>query len=426
MTIDTRPLTGLTVLDLGIITAGAATSQVFADFGAEVIKVESLNYFDPFRRWTQVSGAEVEGTGQPDDFNASPPFASVNRGKQGIAIDLKTDAGRQIFLDLVPRADIVVENFRRGVLERLGIGFDVLKTVNPRIILLSLSSQGLSGPEAGYISFGSPLEALGGTMAITGYGPDQGPVWSGNNVNYPDQLVSYLAPGFALAALRARDTTGQGIHVDAAQREAVTSVVGETILEHSVTGAIPKPMGNRHSQFAPQGVYACTGNDEWVAISIQSDHQWKLLTAIPGLEMLRDDPALDDAAGRHAAHDHIDEVLTRFTRSGDRHVLAEQLQTRGIPATAVQRPSEVLRHPQLQALGFHTTIDSEDIVQRGFLARLLPDGGRVSRRAPRLGEHTAAVLRDRLGYDNSRIEELHSSQAIYCPELAETAAMALR
>lgn len=411
-----HPLAGLTVLDLGIITAGAATSQVFADFGADVIKIESVTYTDPFRKWSQVAGA-ADGTGAPTSSTSSPPFESVNRGKHGVALDLKTPIGRQVFLDLVRDADIVVENFRRGVLERLGIDFDALRAVNPRIILLSLSSQGTTGPESTYISFGSPLEALGGTMAITGYGPDEPPLWTGNNVNYPDQLVSYLAPGLALAALRAREATGEAIHIDAAQREAVTSVVGETIVEHSATGASPRPIGNRHPHFAPQGIYRTDGDDEWVAISVQSDAQWRALVSLPELFDLGDDRGLDESAGRRAAHDHLDEVLAAFCRASNRHVLAERLQELGVPASAVLRPSEVLHDPQLEALGFHTVVDSEPIVQRGFLAHLLPQGGEIARRAPGLGEHTTEILRSRLNYDLNQIHDLHRSGAIYCAEL---------
>ena len=403
-------LSGLRVLDLGIITAGAATSQVFADFGADVVKIESLTYQDPFRNWSQIAG------GGATSANGSPPFDAVNRGKRGVAIDLKSDAGRATFLDLVATADIVVENFRRGVLQRLGIGFPVLRTANPRIVLLSLSSQGESGPEAGFVSFGSTLEALGGSMAITGYGVDEPPLWTGNNVNYPDQLVSYVAPGLALAALRARDTTGEAIHVDAAQREAVTSVVGETVVEYSSTGRAPRPLGNRHENFAPQGVYPTAGDDEWIALSVQTDAHWISLIQVlrsAGLEAPVDEPALHFVEARRREHDRLDEALARFTARHHAAALAEQLQAAGIPASAVLSPREVLMHPQLEALGFPVTVPGDPTVQRGFIARLHATPGSVAHRAPRLGQHTAEVLQSILGYDDAKITALHDAGAIF-------------
>ncbi|MCU1524696.1 MAG: frc [Microbacteriaceae bacterium] len=405
------PLAGIRVLDMGIITAGAATSQVFADFGADVIKVESTTYMDSFRRWTQIPG----GGG---DINDSPPFRSVNRGKRGIAIDLKTESGRETFLALVKVSDLVVENFRRGVLERLGIGFETLRTANPRIVLLSLSSQGLDGPESGYLSYGSPLEALGGLMAITGYGVGD-PLWTGSNVNYPDQLVSIVAPGFALAGLRERDRTGEAVHVDAAQREAVTSGVGDTIVEVTTSGRVAVPIGNRDKRIAPQGVYPTTGDDQWIAISVQSDEAWVSLCDVLGLEGLRDDPELATADGRRAQHDRLDSVIGAATAPRDKFLLERRLQEAEVTVGAVATPHEVLQHPQLEALRVPIRVGGDNVVQRGVAARFSRTPGAVTRPAPRLGEHTREVLIELLGFDGTRVAELTDAGAIYCdPETA--------
>ncbi|MGW0177210.1 CaiB/BaiF CoA transferase family protein [Rhodococcus sp. NPDC003322] len=404
-------LTGLRVLDLGIITAGAATSQVLADFGADVIKIESTTYLDPFRNWSQIAG------GGSSDINASPPFASTNRGKRSVSIDLKTGMGRSVFLDLVATSDIVVENFRRGVLERLGIGFDTLREANPRIVLISLSSQGGDGPEAGYVSFGSTLEAIGGAMALTGYGDDTPPVWTGNNVNFPDQLVSVSSPGLVLAALRARNATGQAIHVDAPQREAVTAGVGDTIVEYSLTGRVVGPRGNRHERFAPQGVYPAGAGNEWIAISVQDDVQWKALCTILNLVAIADD--FGSVEARHRRHDEIDAAITAVTLGQPAEELAEELQRHGIPATPVLRPREVLVHPQLRALDFPVVVPGDEIVQRGFVARLDAMPGAVRRRAPRLGEHTREVLSEVLGIDQEGLAELRAVGAIHWDSVME-------
>jgi crotonobetainyl-CoA:carnitine CoA-transferase CaiB-like acyl-CoA transferase len=403
-------LTGLRVLDLGIITAGAATSQVLADFGADVIKVESTTYLDPFRDWSQIAG------GGSTDLNSSPPFASTNRGKRGVSINLKSDAGRATFLALVAVSDVVVENFRRGVLERLGIGFDRLREANPRIILASLSSQGSEGPEARYASFGSTLEAIGGAMALTGYGQHSPPVWTGNNVNYPDQLVSVSTPGLILAAVRARNETGTAVHVDAPQREAVTASIGDEVIAYSLTGLASPPRGSRHERFAPQGVYPAV-DGEWIAISVQDDDQWKALNTVLDIGPMADAATAKD---RRRRHDEIDAAIASATSVRHGQELAEALQRIGVPASPVWRPREVLQHPQLSALGFAVIVPDDAIVQRGFVARLDATPGSVRMRAPRLGEHTREVLGELLEMSDERLDALRASGAISWDDGAAT------
>ncbi len=208
---DGLPLSGVRVLDLGIITAGAGVSALLADLGAEVLKVESYTYPDPFRAW---SGQQV-----------SPLFKCNNRNKYGIALDLKNVNDKAQFLQLVKNADVVVENFRRGVLERLGLGYDVLKSVNPAIMLASISGQGLTGPGCGASSFGSTLEASSGFSANVAYA-DGVPYITGRNVNYPDQTVVLYAAAVITAALSQPE---RGMHLDVSQRDVAIYLLGEEI-----------------------------------------------------------------------------------------------------------------------------------------------------------------------------------------------------
>ncbi|MEJ1979139.1 MAG: CoA transferase [Acetobacteraceae bacterium] len=213
------PLQGCRVLDLGIITAGAATSALLADLGAEVIKIESPRYRDPFRGWA---------TGKPDNIGAGPPFfRATNRNKTGISLDLKQPDGRAAFLRLVAKSDVVLENFRRGALTGLGLDFPVLREANPAIILASISSQGETGPDASYVSFGSTLEAMGGLAWQTGY-RDGRPVISGRDLNYPDQVVAIFAAGMVVTAWlnRAREN---GVHLDLSQRELTSFPAGRDV-----------------------------------------------------------------------------------------------------------------------------------------------------------------------------------------------------
>ena len=212
------PLAGLRVLDLGMITAGAGVSAMLADMGAEVMKVETAERPDPFRIWP----------GHKGDDGDAPVFKSNNRNKLGLALDLKSEDGLAQFMKLVERSDIVLENFRRGVVERLGIGFDALQKVNPRIVLASISSQGSDGPGANHTTFGSTLEASSGFAALTHY-DDGVPVISGRNLNYPDQIVCLIGGGVIAAAVVEARQTGRGRHVDVAQRDCAIYQIGDIV-----------------------------------------------------------------------------------------------------------------------------------------------------------------------------------------------------
>jgi len=218
------PLAGVRVLDLGVLTAGAGTSSLLADLGAEVIKVESAERPDMFRFW---SGSED-----------SPLFHFSNRSKLGIDLNLKEPTGRETFLDLVAQADVVVENFRRGVLERLGLGFGQLCAANPRIVLGSVSGQGSAGPRSGHTTFGSTLEAASGFSAMTA-GADGVPVVSGPNLNLPDQIVCLFAAAALTAAVVQSRAVGRAAHLDISQRDVAVYACAP-IIEQSARGAAPR------------------------------------------------------------------------------------------------------------------------------------------------------------------------------------------
>lgn len=260
----TLPLSGKLVIDLGIFTAGSVTSTLLADLGATVIKVESQSYSDPFRIWPGLKGD-------------SPLFTFNNRNKLGLNLDLKTDAGRDQFLRLVERADVVVENFRRGVLERLGIDYPVLMAANPNVVLVSVSGQGASGPGSGHVSFGSTLEAIGGVAALTGY-PGEGCYISGRNLNYPDQIVCLYGAGAAMAALLKRSEIGCGMHIDVSQREVTTLAVGEVVAAASLFGGSREFPGNSDLNALLQDVIAVA--DGWLCVSVFEQHQVDALLAL--------------------------------------------------------------------------------------------------------------------------------------------------
>ncbi len=252
-----KPLHGLRIVDLGIITAGASTSAILADLGAEVIKVEGPDYIDPFRRWA--------GTGSAEGWwDESPYYRFTNRNKRSLCVDLKSSDGQRLLLDLVAISDVVVENFRVGALDRLGLGFGALVRANPRIVLASISSQGTTGPEAGGASFGSTLEASSGMASLVGY--DGGaPQISGQALNYPDQIASLFASGLIVAAVIDARAAGRPAHIDLSQREIASYLLGEHVVAaaHDADASGPRTGGPALCQ----GVYRAADR-RWVAVTV--------------------------------------------------------------------------------------------------------------------------------------------------------------
>jgi len=399
-------LRGLRIADLTIITAGANATQMLADLGAEVVKVESGQHPDPFRFWHAPLGSAAEAA--PDPWNWSCMFNMLNRNKLGVVLDLKHPLGKEAFLRLVKVSDAVTENFRQGVMERLGLGFDDLRRVNPRIILLSVGSQGSTGPERGYRSYGSTLDALSGLMSLTGY-EDSPPVWSGQGMNYPDQVASMFSAGLLLAAVRYRDRTGQGCFLDLSQRELVTTMIGEYVLETTIGGTTPRPRGNRRPGMVPQGCFPCAGEDAWVAISVETDAQWRALCEAIGRPELGADDRYRTAAARARHTEEMEQAIAAWTRSRSKHEAMQRLQAVGVPAGAVQSGRDMLEDPQLVSRGYYVTAHNVSAgPQRLRVApyRMTATPPVITRAAPTLGQDTTTVLRDLLGYLPDEIADM--------------------
>ncbi|MFT4509288.1 CaiB/BaiF CoA transferase family protein [Caballeronia sp. 15711] len=250
-------LQGIRVLDLGIITAGASTSAVLADLGAEVIKVEGPSYTDPFREWLGTTDA-------PNWWNESPQFRATNRNKSSVCLDLKSERGHGLFMKLVAQSDVVVENFRAGVLKRLKIDYETLRAANPGIILASISSQGQTGPDSGNTSFGSTLEASSGLAYLMRY-TGETPKITGRGLNYPDQVASLFAAGAIMAALVERHRTGTGVVLDLSQRELTSFLVGEALVAAAEGNPLESyPIG---VPAAIEGLFRAQ-DDQWVAVTV--------------------------------------------------------------------------------------------------------------------------------------------------------------
>jgi crotonobetainyl-CoA:carnitine CoA-transferase CaiB-like acyl-CoA transferase len=357
-----RPLAGVRVLDFGLLTAGANTSAMLADLGADVIKIESGAYLDPFR---------VVGKPDNDDgwWNRSPQFRFTNRNKRGLAINLKDKEGQRVIRELAAKCDVVVENFRRGVLDRAGLGYGDLKAINPRIVFAAISSQGDTGPERMNVSFGSTLDATSGIAALTGYEGEE-PRISGMDVNYPDQIVSLFATGMVITAVMEARRTGEGCFLDFSQREVASFTLGEEILAASADPQRnPARNGNRQDGVTQQDTYKCR-DGRWIAVTLVAP-----------------DATLADFC---AAHD------------GDAAVWA--LLTKGIAAARCNDGVDLLRDKNLA--GVTVVRDDKGGLVKGLPYRLDGKGIVVDRAAPDLGQHTDEVLRELLGYDDDTLRKL--------------------
>ncbi len=376
MTQPFHPLAGLRVADFGLLTAGANTSAMLADLGADVIKIESGAFVDPFRRWL------VNGTGEW--WNESPQFHFTNRNKRGISVNLKNDRGREIVFDLLRRCDVLVENFSRGVLDRMGMGYAEVSAANPKLVYVSITSQGETGPYLHHRTYGSTLDAMGGIAALTGY-PDGGPLISGGDVNYPDQVVSLLATGCVLAAVREARKTGKGAHVDISQREVVSFLLGEEIVSASADpGRAATRQGNMEAGLTLQQCFLAA-DGKWVAVTVRDADAEK------GLRPLIGEGALADE-------------LAAWVGSRDAGEASRQLRGAGVAAAPSNTGADMLATPGL--LG-----ESVAWADGGMMLKGMPysfDGSSfvVERAAPSLGADTHEVLISLLGIDPAEIDRL--------------------
>jgi crotonobetainyl-CoA:carnitine CoA-transferase CaiB-like acyl-CoA transferase len=294
-----------------------------ADFGATVVKIESPNHPDPYRSWAPAGGWPE---GALTSRLSSPMFESNNAGKLGIALDLKTAQGQAEVQRLMAHADVVIENFRVGVTSRLGIDYEAVRKLNPELVYLSLSSQGQHGPEAAFGSYGSTLDLLSGLASVTGY-PGGPPMWSSEDVNYPDQLVSLFGAALVTYCLAGGI---RGIHLDVSQREVTTWSISEQIADFLAAGTVADRSGNDRGDSVPRDTYQCQGDDRWIAISCRTDDQRGRLASAIGL----DAPASDSGWWRRNST-AVDEAITRWAASMPREDCVRILTAAEVPTAAV-------------------------------------------------------------------------------------------
>lgn len=388
------PLAGIRVADFTIHAAGPFCTLLLAELGADVIKIESSARPDIVRRPHPVYGRfEV------------PPFDMVNAGKRSVTLNLKTAQGVELAKRLVARSDVVVENFRPGVMARLGLSHSELREVRRDLVMLSISTSGQTGPERDTAGYAPMFSALGGLGDLTGYS-DGPPVELRHAMDHTSGLLGAFA---ILVALNSRRRTGRGQYIDLAMREVASSLIGEVLLAQAMNGRAPGRMGNRDPVMAPHGVYRCEGTDRWVAIAVGSDAEWRALCRALGAPEWARDPELADTAGRRAREDEIDAKLSEWCRERTAEEAMWRLQRAGVAATLSMNAEDLLRDPHLRERGaFPTLADARRGTRQvvGPPCRLSATPAVVAGWSPDLGEHNPDVLSGLLGLDRAEIERL--------------------
>ena len=394
-----KPLAGLKVIELGSLIAGPFASRICAEFGAEVIKVESPEGGDPLRKWRKL----YEGT--------SLWWLVQARNKRCITLNLKHEAGRQVLRELLAGADILIENFRPGVLEKLGLGWDVLHALNPRLVMLRLSGFGQSGPMKDQPGFGAVGESMGGLRYITGFA-DRPPVRTGISIG--DSIAALWGVIGALMALRQREVNGGlGQVVDVALYEAVFAMMESMVPEFDVFGFIRERSGNIMPGITPSSIHTCA-DGKHIQIGANGDAIFQRFMRAIGRDDLADAADLADHAGRDARRDELYGVIDRWAASLPLAEVEAVLLRAEVPASRIYSAADMFNDPQFLAREMFLSArlpDGQPFRMPGIVPKLSATPGSVAWTGPALGEHNQQVLGE-LGYDAAQIAALRAQGAI--------------
>ena len=390
------PLKGVRVLELTKVWAGPYAGKLLAHLGAEVIKVESATNLDEMRAYGGV------------DINSAPYFLSINQEVLSVQVNMKTAEGLDLVRQMVAQSDIVIDNIRPGAMERSQLDYEHLKAIKPDIIQLSIKMWGTDGPLGYQTGYAPCFAALSGLTALVGH---EGETPRGMNIRYGDSTAGAFAALAAVAALHHRESTGEGQFIDLSAVETMTSLVGDSLFAWSVTGEVPESDGNRHAEMAPHGAYPCK-DGEWLSIAVASDAEWAALRGVLGLP---DEPRFASLADRLAQRRDLDAMLGQATAGRTAAALGEELRAAGVPAFRCQSSLDLCGDDFLWSREAYRMVSDHRNGVRPIIGpawRIEPDGPKVERGAPLLGEHNDYVYREVLGMSQERLDDLLTRKVI--------------
>ncbi len=428
------PLEGVRILDFTVVFAGPYSTMHLAEWGAEVIRVESLQHFASNTRGTVarppaslIEAQKRIASAYPDDeagerpWNRAGTFNHHARNKLSMTVDLTRPEGQEVLQRLVQASDGLMENNLPPNIEKHGVSWEQLGAVNPRLVMVRIPAFGIEGPYRGYRTFGHHMEALAGHPAIRSY-PELSYEYAPTGV--PSDAASGVGSAYAfLMGMRYRERTGKGLLVELATAENFVPLLGEFVMDYTMNGRTWEKMGNDHPRLAPHNVYPSYGLDRWVTIAVRNEEEWRRFCEAMRREDLVDDPRFRDMASRHANRRELDAIIAEWTSIRDARWVMQRLQYEGVPAGAVMNDADTFEDRHHEARGFFQTIATPEAgthrqVGRAWKASATPEP--PARHAPLLGEHNDYVYRELLGFSDAeyrRFEELGHIGTEYDPSV---------
>ena len=403
---EQEALKGIRVADFSWVWAGPYGTLLLSFLGADVIKIESRNRVDQTREGSITTGDDFEGV------NASPIFNNANLNKKSITINLKDPEGVALAKKVVAESDVVVENMRPGVMEKLGLGYEELRKVKPDVIMLSASGFGSTGPYREFAGYAPIFAAFGGLAYLTGYEDDEPNTMSG----VMDLRVGTAVAFAVLAALLHKQKTGEGQYIDLSSSECVSALIGANLMDYTMNEHSPGRCGNKDAVMAPHNCYRCKGDDKWISIAVATDREWQALrTAMENPEWAEDE-AFADVYSRRANVEKLDRHMAEWAIQYTDDEVMKLLQSFGVAAMPSFNAEELLSDPHLEARGTLVYVEHPKMGKKRVLAppwKLSKTPARIRKASPLLGENNDEVFNGLLGMSKDEISKLTETKAIY-------------
>lgn len=417
------PLEGIRIAEITVVWAGPHVTQVLAEWGADVIRVEPITHVQPYSRGGErvtskevsrrtaetgtLTGAYIDCDPADEPWNRNNAFNSHSRNKRSMACDIMLPEGKEAFLRLIEKVDVLIENNVPITIERAGITYDVLKELNPRLIMLRVPAYGLSGPYKNYRGFGTHVEGMIGHHWLRGY-PDGSPDETGEAFT-ADALAGVMGAFAVTSALLKRHETGVGQQIEMPLAEAFLPALGEWILDYTMNGRVAPPQGNLHRTHAPHSVYPTQGEDQWIAIDVETDEEFRALCDVLGTPELLADERFQTVAGRKQHEAALDRALAEATKSWVNDDLFHRLQAAGVIAGSVHDEAALMESPQLRDRGFFEDLTISGIgthTYPGIMTKWVNTPNHLRTPPPRIGEHNEEIYIDLLGYSREEYDDL--------------------